>query len=161
MSVWFILWFPLIGVWYSFHFYWTHRFLHWQPLYNHVHAVHHRNVSTGPWSGLSMHPVEHVLYLSSLLIHLVVPSHPVHMLFHLYWLTLATSTSHSGFAAAVFGKNLTVDTATFFHMLHHRYYHCNFGNPEMPMDRWFGSFNDGTTAVTQRLLKQNREGRNV
>ena len=23
-------------------FYWTHRLLHWRPLYAHVHAIHHR-----------------------------------------------------------------------------------------------------------------------
>ena len=23
-------------------FYWTHRLLHWRPLYVHVHAIHHR-----------------------------------------------------------------------------------------------------------------------
>ncbi len=22
-------------------FYWTHRLLHWKPLYRHVHAIHH------------------------------------------------------------------------------------------------------------------------
>lgn len=22
-------------------FYWTHRALHWRPLYKHVHAIHH------------------------------------------------------------------------------------------------------------------------
>ena len=37
--VWFVLWFPLIGVWYSFHFYWAHRFLHWAPMYRRVHSV--------------------------------------------------------------------------------------------------------------------------
>ena len=23
-------------------FYWTHRLLHWKPLYRHVHYLHHR-----------------------------------------------------------------------------------------------------------------------
>ena len=153
--LWFVLWFPLIGIWYSFHFYCMHRLLHWKPLYERFHSVHHRNVSTGPWSGFSMHPVEHLLYLSSLLIHLVVPSHPVHMLFHCYWLTLATATSHSGYQALVLGS-AQVDIATFFHQLHHRYFTCNYGNTELPLDRWFGSFNDGTTAATKQLFRRQR-----
>lgn len=153
---WFILWFPLIGIWYSFHFYWVHRFLHWKPMYDRFHSVHHRNVTVGPWSGLSMHPVEHLLYLSSLFIHLVVPSHPLHMLFHAYWLTLATATSHSGYEALLVGKGKTT-IATFFHQLHHRYFTCNYGNVELPMDRWFGSFNDGSTAATRRLLRGSRK----
>lgn len=154
--VWFMLWFPLIGIWYSFHFYWVHRFLHWKPMYDRFHSVHHRNITVGPWSGLSMHPVEHLLYMSSLLVHLVVPSHPVHMLFHLYWLTLATATSHSGYEALVVPKGRTV-IASFFHQLHHRYFICNYGNVELPMDRWFGSFNDGTSEATRRLLRKGRE----
>lgn len=155
--VWFVLWFPLIGIWYSFHFYWIHRFLHWKPMYQRFHSVHHRNITIGPWSGFSMHPVEHSLYLSSLFIHLVVPSHPLHMLFHAYWLTLATSTSHSGYEALLVGKNTKTTIATFFHQLHHRYFTCNYGNVELPMDRWFGSFNDGSTAATKRLLHQGRK----
>lgn len=154
--IWFVLWFPLIGIWYSFHFYWAHRFLHWKPMYRYVHSVHHRNISTGPWSGFSMHPVEHLIYLSSILIHLVIPSHPIHMLFHVYWLTLATATSHSGYQALVLGNLSKVVISTFFHQLHHRYFNCNYGNVELPMDRWFGSFNDGTSAETRRLLKQAR-----
>jgi lathosterol oxidase len=154
--IWFVLWFPIIGIWYSFHFYWMHRFLHWKPMYDNFHSVHHRNVTTGPWSGFSMHPVEHVLYISSLLIHLVVPSHPIHMLFHCYWLTLATATSHSGYEALVLGEDKKTNIATFFHQLHHRYFNCNYGNTELPMDRWFGSFNDGSTAETKRLFRRNR-----
>lgn len=144
--IWFVIWFPIIGVWYSFHFYWIHRFLHWGPMYRYFHSVHHRNVAVGPWSGFSMHPVEHIVYLSSVLIHLVVPSHPIHVLFHLYWLTLATATSHSGYDALILGKNARMEMGTFYHQLHHRYFQCNYGNSEMPWDRWFGSFHDGTKA---------------
>ena len=36
------------------HFYFTHRLLHWRPLYRSIHYVHHTNVEVGPWSGLAM-----------------------------------------------------------------------------------------------------------
>ena len=153
--VWFVLCFPLVAVWQAFHFYCVHRLLHWKPLYDRFHAVHHRNITIGPWSGFSMHPVEHLLYLTSLFIFLVIPSHPVHMLFLAYWLTLATATSHSGYQELVVGSYRTT-ISTFFHQLHHRYFSCNYGNVDMPLDRWFGSFNDGTSNETRRLLKQNR-----
>ena len=65
-----------IPIFTSMHFYFVHRFLHWPPLYRIAHALHHRNANVGPWSGLSMHPIEHVLYLSSTLIHLVLASSP-------------------------------------------------------------------------------------
>ena len=149
--IWFVLWFPLIGIWYSFHFYWMHRFLHWGPMYRKVHSVHHRNIAVGPWSGFSMHPIEHVLYMSSLLIHLVAPSHPIHMLFHIYWLTLATATSHSGYEALLLGQTARMKMGNFFHQLHHRYFECNYGNSEMPWDRWFGSFHDGTAEGLKKV----------
>lgn len=154
---WFVLLFPLIAVWQAFHFYCVHRLLHFKPLYERFHAVHHRNITIGPWSGFSMHPVEHLLYLSSLFILLLVPSHPLHMLFLAYWLTLATATSHSGYQELILG-NYRTQIAHFYHQLHHRYFTCNYGNIDMPLDRWFGSFNDGTTAATRRLLKKGRAG---
>ena len=65
--VWFIAIFFLIPVWESFYFYWIHRLLHTDLFYR-FHALHHRNTDIGPWSGLSMHPVEHVLYFGSVLV---------------------------------------------------------------------------------------------
>ena len=38
---------------------------------------HHRNVNTGPWSGISMHPIEHLIYFSPVLLWWVVPADPV------------------------------------------------------------------------------------
>ena len=52
----------LIPIWETFYFYLIHRALHWPPLYRLAHALHHRNTNVGPWSGLSMHPIEHVMY---------------------------------------------------------------------------------------------------
>jgi hypothetical protein len=74
--VWFVALFLLIPMWESFYFYWIHRMLHLPWLYKHVHALHHRNINVGPWSGLSMHPVEHVIFLGSVLIHFIVPAQP-------------------------------------------------------------------------------------
>ena len=153
--VWFVGLFLLIPLWAAFHFYWVHRLLHWKPLYDRYHAVHHRNITIGPWSGLSMHPVEHLMYLTSLFVLLLVPSHPVHMLFLAYWLTLATATSHSGYQELLVG-NYRTTIAGFFHQLHHRYFRCNYGNVDVPLDRWFGSFNDGTSSETRRLLRKGK-----
>ena len=44
--VWFVVWIFLVPIWYSMHFYWFHRFLHWPPLYKLAHNLHHRNVDT-------------------------------------------------------------------------------------------------------------------
>ena len=48
-----------------------------------------------------MHPVEHLLYFSVVLIHLVVPSHPVHFFFNAQHTALTPSGGHHGFEGAV------------------------------------------------------------
>jgi sterol desaturase/sphingolipid hydroxylase (fatty acid hydroxylase superfamily) len=152
--VWFIALFFVVFFFESAHFYFVHRLLHWKPLYR-FHDLHHNNVNIGPWSGLSMHPVEHIIYLSSMILHLVIASHPLHMLYHSFWLTTGASTGHTGYQNIdVKGKNV-MDTGTLFHQLHHRYYNCNYGQMLVPLDKWFGSFHDGTADATTRIMKQN------
>ncbi|WP_298840417.1 sterol desaturase family protein [uncultured Roseobacter sp.] len=155
--VWFVLMFPLLVIWSSFHFYWVHRLLHVPALYKIAHALHHRNVNVGPWSGISMHPVEHFLFYTNFLIHLVVPSHPIHVLFHGYMQSVHPVFSHSGFDQLVVRERERAKMGDFFHQLHHRYFECNYGTVEMPWDRWFGSFHDGSeqaTAETRARKKQ-------
>jgi len=155
--VWFLLLFPLTSIWASFHFYWVHRLLHWPPLYKVAHALHHRNVNVGPWSGLSMHPIEHVIYLSSLLIHWVFAFHPIHVLFHCLWNTAGASTSHSGYESLVIKDKKRLALGYFFHQLHHRYFECNYGTAEMPWDKWFGSFHDGTETANEMAKERRRK----
>lgn len=154
--VWFILWIVLVPIWASLHFYWVHRALHWPPLYRLAHRLHHRNVNIGPWTGLSMHPVEHALYFTSLLIHFVVPSHPVHVLFHFYNLGLNPAFSHAGFEAVVAGDKRRLNAGDFFHQLHHKYFECNYGTAEMPWDVVFGSFHDGSEEATKETRQRKK-----
>ena len=156
--VWFALWFVLTPVWLSFHFYWIHRALHWGPLYRRVHALHHRNINVGPWSGMSMHPIEHLMFLSPVLIHLVLPAHPLHIIFMMQHLCLRASSSHAGYEKLLFGDRAELAVGTFHHQMHHRYFEVNYGNLEVPCDKWFGSFHDGTPETHERL-KERRQRR--
>ncbi len=139
--VWFVAWFFLIPIWREFHFYWVHRLIHWKPLYKHVHSLHHKNSNPITWSGMAMHPVEGTIYLSVVLIHWVVPSHPIHFLFDLQHTALTPANGHHGFEGPILkGK---FPTGSYFHYLHHRYFECNYGESTIPLDRWFGTFRDG------------------
>ncbi|MEM9579479.1 MAG: sterol desaturase family protein [Pseudomonadota bacterium] len=149
--VWFVALFFLIPIWESFYFYWIHRFLHIPWLYKHVHALHHRNINVGPWSGLSMHPVEHVIYLGTVLIHFVIPASPVHILFHMQIYTLTAATTHTGFAGLLIKDENRLKLGTFHHQMHHRYFECNYGSLEIPWDKLFGSFHDGTEAAHAKI----------
>ena len=155
--VWFVLVFLLTPVWISFHFYWVHRALHWGPLYKLAHALHHRNVNVGPWSGLSMHPVEHLIFFSSILVHCIVPAHPLHILFHMQHQSLTAATSHTGYEDLLVKDRKQLALGTFHHQMHHRYFEVNYGNLEMPWDKWFGTFHDGTVAAHEAL--KHRRGR--
>ncbi len=155
--IWFVLALVLLPIWSAFHFYWVHRLLHVPFLYRHVHSLHHRNVNVGPWSGFSMHPVEHFLYISSLCIHWVVASHPIHLIFHVIYLGPGAAMTHTGYEDLLVKDKRRLALGTFYHQLHHRYYECNYGNQEMPWDRWFGTFHDGSdegTKVTRARKKQ-------
>ncbi len=147
----------LVPLWETIHFFVIHRAIHWMPLYNRVHALHHRNTNVGPWSGLSMHPVEHVIYLSTVLIHFIVPSNPLLILFHLQYFTLSAATTHCGFQGITYNGKLILPLGTFHHQLHHRYFRCNYGGLEVPWDKWTGSFHDGTDESHQQFLDRSRK----
>ena len=98
--VWFVVLLLLIPLIREVHFYLTHRLLHWKPLYRSAHYLHHRNVNIGPWSGLSMHPIEHFLYFSGVLLHWVIASHPIHAMFHVF---------HAGLSPAAGQQRLRPD----------------------------------------------------
>ena len=148
--IWFIAFFFLIPVWESFYFYWIHRLLHSNLLYR-FHALHHRNTDIGPWSGLSMHPVEHVMYFGTVIIHFVLPTHPVHLIFHLMFYALLAVTTHTGFVGLWFRNAKRVHLGMFHHQIHHRYFEVNYGNLDVPWDKLFGSFHDGTPEGKERM----------
>ena len=154
--VWFVALFLLIPVWESFYFYLIHRALHWPPLYKHVQSLHHRNINVGPWSGLSMHPVEHVIFLGSVLIHWIVPAHPVHIIYHMQYLTLTAATTHAGYEGLLLKDKNRLKLGTFHHQMHHRYFECNYGSLEVPWDKLFGSFHDGTPEANERMKERRK-----
>lgn len=164
ISFWF--WITFISYFNEFYFYWIHRMMHpWfieikynndrnkvnvvynskyrqfdfgYYLFKHVHSLHHRSSNTGPWSGLSMHPIEHIIYFGSMYLPIVLmfyfnyQQHYLHFLFSKYHTTLNPIPAHDGYD--------TPGGGSYFHYIHHRYIHCNYGTPMMPFDAWFGTY---------------------
>lgn len=141
------------------HFYLNHRLLHLDPLYRWFHSLHHRNVNTGPWSGISMHPVEHVLYFSLPFVFLVLPGSPFLVTFSLLYLMLSPSPSHSGFDRFVTGAG-NLHGGDYFHNLHHRYFEVNYGMLLLPLDKWLGTFHDGSQEAHDAMVDR-RAGRSA
>ena len=148
--VWCLVWLAFIPMWSGLHFYWVHRLEHHPKLYKYVHAVHHRNVNVGPWSGISNHWYENMMYFTTYFIHLIIPSHPLHLLFHTAFQQVSPILSHSGFEKIIPKEQEAARAGDFFHQLHHRYFECNYGTSEIPFDKWFGTYHDGTAEATTR-----------
>lgn len=144
----------LIPLWREAHFYAVHRIIHWRPLYKIVHKLHHNNVNPGPWSGLSMSTFEHVLYFTNVLIHYVIPSHPLHSLFELLAAALSPARTHNGFDRFVVVGEQTIPADHYFHYLHHRYFEVNYGDRMLPFDEWFGTAHDGSPESDELLFKR-------
>lgn len=145
------------------HFFAIHRLIHWGLLYRWIHSVHHNSANPSPWSSLSMHPVEHLLYWSDILIHLILPSHPLLVLYHLQVTGTGAVIGHLGFDKVEVGDDTAIETQAYAHYLHHKYFEVNYSDGLLPFDRWFGTWHDGTAggdlAMKQRMdrKKDNRK----
>ena len=155
----FVLLFLTIPFFRAAHFYVVHRLMHWKPLYKAAHYVHHRNVNVGPWSGISMHPIESLIYFSYMFVHLIVPSHPLHAIFHLQYAGLSPAQGHTGFSKMELGhEKAALAHGSYFHYLHHRYFECNYASDEdMFLDKLFGSMHDGTAEAHAKMRARAHE----
>lgn len=159
--IWFILLWFFVPLLHEFHFFCVHRLIHWPPLYTRFHKVHHRNSNPGPWSGISMHPVEHLLYFSGFLIYWIVPAHPLHFLHYSMMVGLSPAQGHTGFDRVVTKDKSTFHLPYYAHYLHHRLFEVNYSDGTIPLDKWFGSFHDGSEeadlALAERRAKQRKK----
>lgn len=134
------------------HFFLIHRAIHWGPLYRWVHAVHHNSVNPSPWSSLSMHPVETFIYHGVALWHLVLPSNPVVAMFQLHMAGFGAVNGHIGFDKLEVGEEGVLESHAYIHYLHHKYFEVNYGGDGLiPLDKWFGTWHDGSPEAEARM----------
>jgi sterol desaturase/sphingolipid hydroxylase (fatty acid hydroxylase superfamily) len=132
-----------VPLWRSFHFYWAHRFLHMDAVYKLVHSLHHRNTDVEPFSGLCMHPVEHLYYFACMAPSLLFYCSPFAFLWNGVHLLLSPAASHSGYE-----DHFQSDV---FHYMHHRYFECNYAGTDAAfMDLLFGTFRESFDEVDQQ-----------
>ena len=149
------------------HFYFTHRLIHWRPLYKLSHYVHHRNLNFGPWSGLSMHPIEHLIFFSDALLFLLIPIHPIVVMYMLIGRGIGPAGGHAGYHKFLRKSNGSDEKpmreyvywgrgADFFHHLHHLYFTVNFAGNNLPLDKWLHTFHDGSPEAHQDMLARRK-----
>eukprot|EP00040_Diaphanoeca_grandis_P003406 m.24862 g.24862 ORF g.24862 m.24862 type:complete len:320 (+) comp14775_c0_seq1:183-1142(+) len=142
-----------IAYWRDFHFYCIHRFMHpWKTekipdvgkfMYDNFHSLHHKSYNTAPWSGLAMHPVEHLVYYSCTLLPVIWSLHPFHFWMNKIHADISPCPGHDGYDKPAGGS--------YFHYIHHSKYEWNYGTPMVPMDKLFGSYADGSKWKSENI----------
>jgi lathosterol oxidase len=114
------------------YFYWTHRFMHWKPVFRHVHLVHHRSTNPSPWASFSFHPLEAVIEAGILpLVVFLYPIHPLAIFSFLIYMTFLNVLGHLGYE--LFPRGFTRSKWTSWHNtsvhhnMHHKHFNCNYG----------------------------------
>jgi sterol desaturase/sphingolipid hydroxylase (fatty acid hydroxylase superfamily) len=126
------------------YFYWTHRFMHWKPIFPYVHKVHHLSHNPTPWAAFAFHPLEAIIEAGILpLATFLYPMHPYAIgIFTLYMLLL-NILGHLGYE--LFPKNFVRSKWTNWHNtsthhnMHHRYTKGNYSLYFNWWDKWMGT----------------------
>jgi len=63
---------------------------------------------------------------------------------------------HAGFHKLVTKGEKGLMNDNYFHYLHHRYFTVNFGHESVPLDKWFGSFHDGSDEAHKAMLERRK-----
>ena len=137
-------------------FYLTHRFLHWKPVYRHIHYIHHKSVQPSAFTGYSFHLVEAVIvFFNEILVCWMFPIHMgLHRWYHLFT-TIIHEGGHAGYEMAPFiptcvglvslmiqGSKRAPPPAlntVQHHDMHHRYPTKHFSLYFTHLDRIFGT----------------------
>ena len=114
------------------YFYWTHRLLHWKPVFKYVHKTHHLPHNPTPFSAYCFHPVEALVEIG--IIPLLVFTIPYHVsaicVFSVYTLLLNVL-GHMGYEFSPKGftthKLYKWHNTSTHHNMHHRFVKCNYG----------------------------------
>ena len=140
------------------HFFCGHWLIHQGPLYKYIHSIHHNSINPSPWSSMSMHPVEAAFFFSEMMWHILIPSTPFVALFQLTSTAYGAIVGHIGFDKLEMGENLAPDSHAYTHYLHHKYFEVNYGGDGLiPLDKWFGTWHDGTKEADEQMKERFRK----
>lgn len=157
--MWFVLSVPVMLVMHDTYFYWTHRFMHWKPVFKYVHRTHHLSHDPSPLAAYAFHPIEAVL--EAAIAPLIVLTLPVHRNAFILFMTIQLAINvlgHLGFELYPRGLlrsplGWLLNTTTHHHQ-HHQKTNWNFGLYFNVWDRLMGTnhprYVETYEAVTER-----------
>ncbi|MEP6613172.1 MAG: sterol desaturase family protein [Mucilaginibacter sp.] len=146
------------------YFYWTHRLMHWKPIFKYVHKVHHLSINPTPFAAYAFHPVEAVVEVGIIpLIAFTIPHHATTIvIFGLYSLLLNVA-GHlgyelfpKGFASHILFKWHNTST---HHNMHHRLVKCNYGLYFNFWDRVMHTNHPTYEASFDEIVEQREQGK--
>jgi len=144
------------------YFYWTHRAMHWKPLFKVMHKTHHLSVNPTPFAAYAFHPLEALVEIGIIpLIAFTIPHHASAItVFSLYALLLNVL-GHLGYE--LFPKGFAShwlfkwhNTST-HHNMHHRLVKCNYGLYFNFWDRVMRTNHPGYEDSFEEVVKQRQQ----
>ncbi len=117
--------------------YYTHRWLHNKWMFKHIHRWHHRCIAPNPFTTVTMHPVEFLLFQATAFIPVfTLPVHVASFVGLLIYVLVFNIMDHSGIRIV---HKLPWQSSSAYHDDHHVHFHCNFGQNLMFFDRFHGT----------------------
>jgi Delta7-sterol 5-desaturase len=152
---WFWLSIPVMLLIHDFYFYWMHRLIHHEKLFERVHRTHHLSTNPSPWAAFAFHPLEGVLEaLIIVIIAVVMPVHVAALSVFALLSLIYNVYGHLGYevmprflAKSPLGRFLNKSA---YHNLHHRAFASNYGLYTTIWDRAFGTFNEKSEGLYDR-----------
>ncbi len=156
--IWLVVLTLLVPAIHEIHFFCGHWVIHQGVLYKWIHSVHHNSINPSPWSSMSMHPVEGAFFFSEVLWHLLIPSNPIVAMFQLNSTAYGAINGHIGFDKLELTDETTMNSHAYAHYLHHKYFEVNYGGDGLvPLDKWFGTWHDGTKEADELMKERFRK----
>lgn len=152
--IWFCVLLLSVPLLHEVYFFFTHWAMHWPPIYKWVHSVHHNSINPSPWSSLSMHPIEGLIYFGTMLIQLLLFTNPFVIIYLWNHAAYGALVGHLGFDKFEINGDKNVNSHAYAHYLHHKHFDVNYSDDSiLPLDKWFGTWHDGS-AEGDQLMKE-------
>jgi sterol desaturase/sphingolipid hydroxylase (fatty acid hydroxylase superfamily) len=78
------------------YFYWSHRLMHWRPIFRYAHRLHHGFHRPSPWGAFAFHPLETLIEAQVMfVIVFAIPTHPAAFMTFAFIMTFWSSMIHA------------------------------------------------------------------